>query len=273
VIRQSFLVLLLLFSRYATFGPPLHVSPQPPVLFLHGGHLSSRWFSHQLAHVSLLSSPYTSIALDTRGHGRSTSSLLEPLSYSLLAQDVIALFNHLDIPKVSVVGWSDGGCTALALAMKHSTRVDRVFAFGANYNPDNGDYESIANSTTFPEVYARVMPEYKEINPKGDYEKLAAQLKHMQASLNWNRQDFAAIPTSESVGEKGKGNWPLVWIAQGDREEAIKREAAVQMHDWVRSPVKLPCRFQHSCDSDFGKRTCYIAPCWSFCVSTKLSTI
>jgi pimeloyl-ACP methyl ester carboxylesterase len=144
-------------------------------------------------------------------------------------QDVIALLNFLEIKQASIVGWSDGAVTALRLAMRHPSRVDRIFAFGANKSPSDLNEEGLANSTTFPEVYARLKPEYDEINPAPDYETLSARIGAMQSKEpEWNEKDFSKIPTKENGGA-----WPLVWIVDGDHEEAIKRQATLQIFDWV----------------------------------------
>jgi pimeloyl-ACP methyl ester carboxylesterase len=39
-----------------------------------------------------------------------------------MAGDVIGLLDHLGISRVSLVGWSDGGCTGFDLALNHPER-------------------------------------------------------------------------------------------------------------------------------------------------------
>ena len=67
--------------------------------------------------------------------------------------------------KVAVVGWSDGAISGLNLAMNYTTRIERVFAHGANVqgnqsipglddpviNSDSGSLDSDAgtNGTTY----------------------------------------------------------------------------------------------------------------------------
>ena len=59
----------------------------------------------------------------------------DPYSYDLMADDVVALFDALKLPKTDVVGWSDGAVIGLDLAMRHPNRVGRIVAFGANTAP------------------------------------------------------------------------------------------------------------------------------------------
>ncbi len=72
-----------------------------------------------------------------RGHGHSNFDE-RPIGYSLMAEDVLALMDHLSTDKADLVGWSDGGIIGLDLAINHPERLNRVVAFGANYNPSGG---------------------------------------------------------------------------------------------------------------------------------------
>jgi 3-oxoadipate enol-lactonase len=62
---------------------------------------------------------------DQRGHGL-TDAPEGKYSFDLLVADVIALFDALEIERAHFVGLSMGGMTAVALAEKHSDRLDRV---------------------------------------------------------------------------------------------------------------------------------------------------
>ena len=76
-----------------------------PLILLHGGlGYSGHWKNE----VSVLSEHYRVIAVDSRGHGRSTSSERR-ISYALMASDIVALMDYLDVEKAHVLGWSDGG--------------------------------------------------------------------------------------------------------------------------------------------------------------------
>ena len=66
------------------------------------------------------------IGLDARGHGLS-STPLEPWSIADLAGDVLALMDHLQIPKALIGGCSVGGLIAQALAASKPQRVAGLF--------------------------------------------------------------------------------------------------------------------------------------------------
>jgi len=104
----------------------------PTVMLLHGG-LSNRlsWFS-QLPW--LVASGRQVVVLDTRGHGDSTIGSSE-LTYRLLASDAVAVLDHLHIQKTDIIGWSDGGNTALILGLYWPQRDHRLVTISANYHP------------------------------------------------------------------------------------------------------------------------------------------
>jgi pimeloyl-ACP methyl ester carboxylesterase len=103
-----------------------------PVLVLHGGLGSIEGMSYQ---IRALARSHFVIAVDSRGHGRSTDANA-PLSYSRMSDDMVKLLDHLKVDRVDVVGWSDGGIIGLDLAIRHPERVRRLVAISANYSPD-----------------------------------------------------------------------------------------------------------------------------------------
>lgn len=103
-----------------------------PVVLLHGG-LSNRlsWFSQI---PWLVEAGRKVVLLDTRGHGESSLGHGE-LSYQLFAQDVIQVLDQLHISQADIIGWSDGGITALLVARNWPQRVGKIVAISANFDP------------------------------------------------------------------------------------------------------------------------------------------
>lgn len=87
----------------------------PPLLLIHAGLVSSAMWQPILPH---LVDGFHVIAVDSRGHGRSSNPAGE-LSYPLLADDIAAMIEALDLDKPLVGGWSDGGQVALELGVRH----------------------------------------------------------------------------------------------------------------------------------------------------------
>jgi len=104
-----------------------------PLLLLHGNGGSIENYIYQIPE---LSKHFKVIAIDSRAQGRTTDSNQE-ITYALMASDMSELINKLNLGKVYVVGWSDGGNIGLELAYAHPEKVLKVVTFGANYTNEN----------------------------------------------------------------------------------------------------------------------------------------
>ena len=179
---------------YAQFGDG------EPVLLLHGGLGNSNYWGHQ---IESLAKTHMVVAIDTRGHGRSpvTSSAF---GYELFADDVIALIEFLHLPKVSIVGWSDGAVTGLLMAMRKPELVARLFAFGANISLD-GMKAGGGRTPVFAAYSSRCKAEYRTLSPDPDkWSKLVDGLRAMwRSELGITKRKLAAIecPTTICVGQ------------------------------------------------------------------------
>ena len=141
---------------YAIFN----IDGKEPVILLHGGLMSSDAWGFE---VPLLSKTHKVIIVDSRGHGRSSMSN-QPLSYNIMASDVIQLMNYLKIKKTSIVGWSDGGIIGLVMAIKYPERVNKLFAFGTNYNLSGYKTEPF-DSTLAAHFMTMAQANYQKLSP------------------------------------------------------------------------------------------------------------
>lgn len=184
-----------------------------PLILLHGGLGNTEYFGGQ---VPELAKQYKVIAMDSRGHGRSTRDA-QVYSYGLMAKDVIALMDYLKIDKASIVGWSDGGIIGLDIAMNYPDRIDRLFAFGANTNVQ-GLKPEIDKNPTFAK--------YIE-NAGKDYERLSKTPKEFNDFVTQISQMWASQPDYKP-DQLAKIKAPVA-IADGEHDEAIKQEHNVEM--------------------------------------------
>ncbi|TGE08815.1 alpha/beta fold hydrolase [Hymenobacter fodinae] len=104
-----------------------------PLLLLHGNGGSSKDFQKTIPYFA---KRYRVLALDSRAHGKSVDRT-DSLSFELMADDCAALLTQLHLDSAYVLGWSDGGITALVLAQRHPEKVKRLAATGANLWPDS----------------------------------------------------------------------------------------------------------------------------------------
>lgn len=91
----------------------------PPVVFIRGtGADSSRW----LPQVEAYRDRYRCLLLDNRGSGKSSCP---PGAYTvaMMAEDTMALLDHLEVQRAHVVGLSLGGAIAQHIAVNYPERV------------------------------------------------------------------------------------------------------------------------------------------------------
>ena len=103
-----------------------------PVVLVHGftGSIERSWVDTGV--LPSLGRDHRVIALDLRGHGKSDAPH-EPAAYEHIAQDVIALMDHLRIPRAHIVGYSLGGIIALKLLTTHPQRFMSAVIGAAAY--------------------------------------------------------------------------------------------------------------------------------------------
>jgi len=103
-----------------------------PLLLLHMNGESMKVFYNQVPYFSKF---YRVIAVDSRAHGRSVDAS-DSLSFEMMADDFNALLDSLHLDSCYVIGWSDGGISALLLALRHPEKVKKMVVSGPNLWPD-----------------------------------------------------------------------------------------------------------------------------------------
>jgi pimeloyl-ACP methyl ester carboxylesterase len=198
---------------YATFGK----ASAPAVILLHGGLGNGDHFAHQ---VPALIDRFRVIAIDSRGQGRSTLARGK-LSYRVMAGDVVAVMDALQIQKASMVGWSDGGAIALALGIHFADRVDRLFVYGTNYDR-HGSKARAGPSPTFAAYAAKCRDDYKRLvkapaSPKAAHDAAASALAPV-----W--RDPSSFTKDQLRSIKAR-----TLVADGDRDEIIVLDQVKEM--------------------------------------------
>ena len=107
-----------------------------PLLILHGNSQSLAVF---YPFLRTFLPDFQVILMDSRGHGRSRLSVhtaLRGFSTEDMADDVIALLNHLHLSSVHLLGFSDGANIGLEIACKYPEQLKKLICISANASPD-----------------------------------------------------------------------------------------------------------------------------------------
>ncbi len=106
-----------------------------PLLLIHGFCGSSSYWDRV---VPALSQAHRVIVPDLRGHGQSSAGAA-PCTIDELAEDLVQLLDHLNIPQAAVFGHSLGGYIALAMAERHPQRLLGLSLIHSTAYPDSAE--------------------------------------------------------------------------------------------------------------------------------------
>lgn len=148
----------------------------PAVLLLHGGLGNAGNWAWQVP--ALLAGGYRVVAMDTRGHGRSSWDGTA-FGYRRLADDALLLLNHVGADKAAIVGWSDGADTGLMLALDHPERVLGLVFFACNVDP--AGVRPLEMTEVIGRCFARHVADHAAVSPDPDgFARLQAAVEVMQ---------------------------------------------------------------------------------------------
>lgn len=165
----------------------------PPVLLLHGGRVDSTWWGPL---VPTLAVNHTVITMDSRGHGRSSFDDRQ-ITYGRMADDTLALLDHLGIERTDIVGWSDGAIIALDIALRSPERLGKVVAYGVNFDLNGYRKGEPIQSAAMDLVVIESPKRYREQSPHPERwdEYVANLLQTYDTEPNWTQDEMASIQT------------------------------------------------------------------------------
>ena len=182
-----------------------------PVLLIHGfastHHVN--WVAPGWVKV-LAEAGYRVVALDNRGHGRSSKSY-DPADYTpqLMAGDAAALLGHLEISHAHVFGYSMGARISAFLALEHREKVATLVLGGLGYGMVDGvgDWDPIAAALVAPDAADVEDPRGRMFRAFADQtgsdrRALAACIETSRAPLAEADMAGIAAPTLIGVGTR-----------------------------------------------------------------------
>ncbi|MCL2713337.1 MAG: alpha/beta fold hydrolase [Alphaproteobacteria bacterium] len=151
------------------------------------------------------------IAPDNRGHGESTR-FHDQAQYSIphLAGDVLALMDHLAIPRADVMGYSMGARIAAWLACNHAERLRTVILAGIGFEgliAGRGPGEEVAlalDAASIDDVTDPVGRSFRDFAEKtrSDRKALAACLRATRRYMTEEEMARIRVPVLIAVGTR-----------------------------------------------------------------------
>jgi pimeloyl-ACP methyl ester carboxylesterase len=188
-----------------------------PLVLIHGGGSTIETSFGRI--IPILEKKYEVIAMDLQAHGR-TSDRNAPESFEQDADDVASLLKQLGISKADFFGFSNGGTTAIQMAIRHPELVNKLILGSAlckrnGVPPQFWDFMKQASLANMPvplkEAYLQVSPDPRGLQIMHD--------KDVERMVN-----FKDIPDDRIDSIKAS-----VFILIGD-QDVITPEHAIAMH-------------------------------------------
>lgn len=199
-----------------------------PLILLHGGTATLQSWQ---GHIPTLASHFRVIVLDSRGHGK-TNNPDGQLSYTIMADDVVAFIQAKNLNRPLIFGYSDGGQIALEIGIRHPNVAGALILGGTCYKFQEQYFEALKGfgfavpgvldfermQADEPEWVDSLKTEHERAGDPDYWKTLMQQI----SLLWWNVQDY-------KVEELQAIESPTL-ILQGDRDEGVDVEQAVEMY-------------------------------------------
>ncbi|ALK09133.1 alpha/beta fold hydrolase [Blastochloris viridis] len=148
------------------------------------------------------------IALDNRGHGQSGKLYLPDLyGTRLMADDVAALLDHLDLPRADVMGYSMGARITAFLALKRPERVRSAILGGLGIHLVDGvglpaSIAAALEAPTLADVRDRQGRTFRAFaeQTRSDLKALAACIRGSRQTMTEDEARALAVPVLVAVG-------------------------------------------------------------------------
>jgi pimeloyl-ACP methyl ester carboxylesterase len=158
-----------------------------PLVLIHGG--GSTIASSFGMIIPLLAGKYQLIAVELQNHGRSGQRNI-PQTFEQDADDVAELLKTLKVTKASFFGFSNGGTTAMQVAIRHPEIVDKLILAAPAFSRDgfiNGFFDGM-KMATIDNMPGELKKAFLDVNPD------SSKLQHMFEKDRDRMIAFSGIP-------------------------------------------------------------------------------
>jgi pimeloyl-ACP methyl ester carboxylesterase len=172
----------------------IHGSGRPLVLIHGGGSTIESTFGRILPD---LAKTHQVIAVELQAHGH-TLDIGRPLSFEQDADDVAGLLGQLHVGRADIMGFSNGGTTALQIAIRHPELVRRLVLASATFKRDGmppGFFDGFQHASLEKSMPQPLKEAYLKANPdpKGLQTMFDRDVARMEAFKDISAAEIKAI--------------------------------------------------------------------------------
>ena len=205
-----------------------------PIVLDHGGLGYSAYFGSVIQR--LVDRKHYVIAVDRRGHGRSTFNKNDVFTYDGFAADIDAQLKAAGIQKYNVVGWSDGAITTLSALVNpvRAKSINKAFVFGGSATPQETN-ATFSSTSIFSEFVSRCRKEYAQLQPSADFTVFGGKVATLESTLpQLTDKQLGTIDGSR------------VMIVGAEHEEAVNLGVPERLHSVIKgSSIRILTGVSH----------------------------
>jgi pimeloyl-ACP methyl ester carboxylesterase len=176
----------------------IHGEGQPLVLIHGGGSTIQTSFARILPSLAKY---FKVIAVELQAHGH-TKDRDAPESFTQDAADVKELLNYLKINKAHIMGFSNGGQTAMQIGISYPAVVDKLVIISAFYKREGaipGFFDGFGE-VTIDMMPAYLKDAYLEIGDANGLQRMFEKDKNRMAEFTgWNDDEISSIKASSLI--------------------------------------------------------------------------
>lgn len=192
-----------------------------PVVFIHGGGGYSAYFADVIN--QMVAAGKYCIAVDRRGHGRSTFVSSDVWTFDMFASEIAAQLEDLGVQGIESadwVGWSDGAATTYAALqdLDIAATIRKAFVFAGFMTPEDTN-TTYTNTTMYSTFVTRIQQEYTTLQPDASF----AEFVTLLADLEGTQPQFTAAGLGAIDGGK-------VAVVYAEHDEAVNRDVPAKLH-------------------------------------------
>ncbi len=172
----------------------IHSGKGEPLVLIHGGGSNIRTTFGKM--IPLLRNDFKLIAVELQAHGH-TGDRNAPESFEQDADDVTALLHNLNISRASILGFSNGGNTAIQIAIRHPEILSKLVLASTFFKRDGlipGFFDGLQHAT-IKDLPRSFKDAFLEINPDSNALQIMFD-KDRERMLNfqdWKDEDIGSI--------------------------------------------------------------------------------
>lgn len=172
----------------------VHGEGEIPLVLIHGGGSTIETSFSRL--LPLFAANRKVIAVELQAHGR-TSDRNTPESFDQDGDDAAGLLKYLGIPKADILGFSNGGSTALKMGIRLPEIVNKIVAISGAYRRDGfieGFFGGFDHATldhmpiALREAFLKVTPDKDKLQTM--FEKDVERMKNF---TDWPEEELRSI--------------------------------------------------------------------------------